>query len=242
MNAATSSHGAKIARLAADIAQLRLPPGDIAELRYFFNEFEADIGIHSLHFAQFDAMMGFRGTSNAWYEPQVEPRACVARLLAGRVARNLRAMVDAGNSFGVTVLFRMYGPRPPGVRWETFRELAPLADYTGTVHALAERMTRSLRMKVLSRALEVLGPLDPFALERVTAGVHETVSRGEAMATRLDRRPRRKDGMTNEQFAKVRQEAREAQTEFVRTVMKEADQLLVAASQAYRAAKMRGSR
>jgi hypothetical protein len=48
--------------------------------------------------------------------------------------------------------------------------------------------------------------------------------------------------MTNEQFAKVRQEAREAQTEFVRTVMKEADQLLVAASQAYRAAKMRGSR
>ena len=55
-----SAMSSKIARLAADIAQLRLPPSDIADLRYFWSEFEADIGVRSLHFAQFDAMMGFR--------------------------------------------------------------------------------------------------------------------------------------------------------------------------------------
>jgi hypothetical protein len=242
MNAATSSHDARIARLVADIAQLRLPPVDIADLRYFWNAFEADIGIHSLHFAQFDAMMGLGGASNAWYEPQVEPRVCAARALAGRVSRTLRTMIDRGNSLHVTVLFRMYGPRPPGVRWDTFRELAPLAGYTPAVEALADRMTRVLRMKILSRTLEALGALDPFALDRVTTGVRETVSPGEALAARLDRRPQRKNGMTNEQFARVRQDARDAQTEFVRTIVNEADQLLVAASQAYRAARTDASR
>ena len=62
MTPGTSSQRARIARLAADIAQLRLPPSDVGELRYFFNEFEADIGVRSLHFAQFDAMTGYRGT------------------------------------------------------------------------------------------------------------------------------------------------------------------------------------
>lgn len=232
----------KIARLAADIAQLRLPPSDIADLRYFWSEFEADIGVRSLHFAQFDAMMGFRGTSEAWFEPQVEPRACAARRVAGRVSRTLRAMVAGGDTFAVTVLFRMYGPRPPGVRWETFREFAPIAAYTPTVEAHAERMTRALRMKHLTRAIEALGPLDPLALERVTAGVQERVTPSEAIAARLDARPRRKEAMSNEAFAKIRQEAREARDELVRVVMKEADQLLVAASHAYRSAKTRGTR
>jgi hypothetical protein len=232
----------KVARLAADIAQLRLPPSDIADLRYFWCEFEADIGVRSLHYAQFDAMMGFRGTSEAWFEPQVEPRACAARRVAGRVSRTLRAMVVSGDTFAVTVLFRMYGPRPPGVRWETFRELAPIAAYTPTVEGHAERMTRALRMKHLTRALEALGPLKPLALERVTGGVRERVTPSEAIAVRLDGRPRRKEGMSNEAFARVRQEARDAQAEFVRAVMKEADQLLVAASHAYRSAKTRGGR
>jgi hypothetical protein len=243
MTVATSSHCAKIVRLAADIAQLRLPPSDIADLRYFFNEFEADIGVRSLHFAQFDAMMGYRGTSEAWFEPQVEPRACAARQLAGRVSRNLRAMIAAGRSFDVTVLYRMYGPRPPGVRWETFRELAPIAEYTPTIEAHVERMTRALQMKITSRALEALGPLDRFALERVTTKVRDRVTPGEVLVTRLDRRPRRKEGMSNEAFAKVRQDAREAQADFVRTVLREADQILVAASKAYRDAKAsRGAR
>jgi hypothetical protein len=242
VSAVTSPYGPKIARLAAEIAQLRLPPSDIAELRYFWSEFEADIGVHSLHFAQFDAAMGFRGTSNAWFEPQVEPRACSARRLAGRVSHNLRTMVANGDSFAVTVLFRMYGPRPPGVRWETFRELAPIAAYTPTVQAHTEPMTRALRMRVLTRALEMLGPLDDLAVERVTAGVRERVTPTEAIAARLDSRPRRKEGMSNEAFAKIRQEAREAQVEFVRTVMREADQLLVAASKAYRVAKTGGTR
>ncbi len=232
-----SAVSSKIARLAADIAQLRLPPSDIADLRYFWSEFEADIGVRSLHFAQFDAMMGFRGTSEAWFEPQVEPRACAARRLAGRVSGTLRAMVTGGDTFAVTVLFRMYGPRPPGVRWETFREFAPIAAYTPTVLAHAERMTRALRMKHLTRALEALSPLEPLALGRVTAGVQERVTPSEAIAARLDARPRRKDGMSNEAFAKLRQEARDAQAEFVRAVTKEADQLLVAASHAYRSAK-----
>lgn len=232
----------KVARLAADIAQLRLPPSDIADLRYFWSEFEADIGVRSLHFAQFDAMMGFRGTSEAWFEPQVEPRACAARRVAGRVSRTLRAIVTSGDTFAVTVLFRMYGPRPPGVRWETFREFAPIAAYTPTVVAHAERMTRAIRMKHLTRALEALGPLEPLALGRVTAGVHERVTPSEAIAARLDTRPRRKEGMSNEAFAKLRQEARDAQAEFVRAVMKEADQLLVAASHAYRSAKTGGTR
>lgn len=43
-------------------------------------------------------------------------------------------------------------------------------------------------------------------------------------------------------FAKVRQETRDAQAEFVRVVMNEADQLLVAASHAYRSAKTGGAR
>jgi hypothetical protein len=37
---------------------LRLPPSDIAELRYYFNE--ADIGVRSLHFAQFEPQMAAR--------------------------------------------------------------------------------------------------------------------------------------------------------------------------------------
>jgi hypothetical protein len=238
MSAVTS----KVARLAADIAQLRLPPADIADLRYFWSEFEADIGVRSLHFAQFDAMMGFRGTSEAWFEPQVEPRACAARRVAGRVSRALRAMVASGGTFAVTVLFRMYGPRPPGVRWETFREFAPIAAYTPTVAAHADRVTRTLRMKHLTRALEALGPLEPLALERVTAGVQERVSPRAAIAARLDAQPRRKEGMSNEAFAKIRHEAREARAEFVRAVIMEADQLLVAASHAYRSAKTGGSR
>jgi hypothetical protein len=232
----------KIARLAADIAQLRLPPSDIADLRYFWSEFEADIGVRSLHFAQSDAMMGFRGNSEAWFEPQVEPRACAARSVAARISRTLRAMVAGGDTFAVTVLFRMYGPRPPGVRWETFREFAPIVAYTPTVEAQAERMTRALRMKHLTRALAALGPLDALALERVTGGVREYVTPSEAMAARLDARPRRKDVMSNEAFAKIRREAREAQAEFVRAVMREADQLLVAASHAYRSAKTGGTR
>src|SRR5690606_17617250 len=111
------------------------------------------------------------------------------------------------------VLFRMYGPRPPGVRWETFREFAPIASYTPTVLAHADRMTRALRMKHLTRALEALGPLDTLALDRVTAGVRERVTPSDAIAARLDARPRRKEGMSNEAFAKIRQEARDAQAE-----------------------------
>jgi hypothetical protein len=48
VSAVTSPYGPKIARLAADVAQLRLLPSDIAELRYFFNELAADIGVRSL--------------------------------------------------------------------------------------------------------------------------------------------------------------------------------------------------
>jgi hypothetical protein len=237
-----SAVSSRVARLAADIAQLRLPPSDIADLRYFWSEFEADIGVRSLHFAQFDALMGFRGTSEAWFEPQVEPRACAARRVACRVSRTLRAMVASGNTFSVTVLFRMYGPRPPGVRWETFRELAPIAAYTPTVEAYAERMTRALRLKHLTRAVEKLGPLDALAVDRVTGGVRERVTPSEAIAARVDCRPRRNEGVSNEAFAKIRQEARDAQAEFVRAVVKEADQLLAAASHAYRAAKTAGPR
>ena len=73
--------------------------------------------------------------------------------------------------------------------------------------------------------------------------MRDRVTPGEVLATRLDRRPRRREGMSNEAFAKIRQEARDAQTEFVRTVLTEADQILVAASKAYREAKTsRGAR
>ncbi len=76
----------------------------------------------------------------------------------------------------------------------------------------------------------------------MTTGVQERVTPSEAIAARLDTRPRRKEGVSNGAFAKLRQESRAAQAEFVRAVMKEADQLLAAASHAYRSATAGGSR
>jgi len=232
----STAHG-RMGDIFASIASLRLPPSDVLELRYFFNQYESEIGIHSLHFAQFDAMAGFQNVASAWWEPEVEPRACQARRRALRVYRILSAMVSTGNETSTIVLYRMYGPRVPNARYDVFREFAPLVEFTPTVDALADRMTRALRMRLHSEAMAHLGTTDEFVRTRVRDGVRESVAPTEALRARLDRRPRRTAAMTNQQFAKLREETSAAQKEFVRTVLREAEQLLVAASGAYCAAK-----
>lgn len=213
------------------LAELRLPPKEVLELRYYFNAYEADIGIHSLHYAQFDAMLGFQNTGAALWEPQVEPRLCEARRRGHRVYRVLARMIDRGASSSVTVLYPVYGPHCPSARYDEFRDLAPIAVYTPTVEALVERMTRALRTTLLTRAMGALGHVDEFARERVCLGVRESVSVEQAIASKLDRRLRRAEGMTDGQFDELRRQHAEARKLFVEAVVREADQLLVNASQ-----------
>jgi hypothetical protein len=85
--------------------------------------------------------------------------------------------------------------------------------------------------------METLGDVDAFAKARVGNGIHESVSPEQALCTKLEKRPRRAEKMTNGQFTEARKQHTEARKEFVWTVMREADQLLVAASHAYRRAK-----
>lgn len=237
MTAWCSSPRDRAAGIMDALAELRLPPADVLELRYYFNAYEADIGIHSLHYAQFDAMLGFQNTGAVLGEPQVEPRACEARRRGNKVYRVLARMIDAGASSSVTVLHRIYGPRCPHARYDEFRDLAPIATYTPVVEALAERMTRALRMTLLTQTMETLGDIDEFAKARVCDGVRERVSPEQALSTKLEKRPRRTEKMTNGQFAELRKQHGEARKEFVWTVMRESDQLLVNASHAYRRAK-----
>ena len=180
----------RMAGIMDTLADLRLPPTDVLELRYYFNAYEADIGIHSLHYAQFDAMLGFQNTGAVLWEPQVEPRACEARRRGNKVYRVLARMIDAGASSSVTVLHRVYGPRCPHARYDEFRDLAPIAAYTPVVEALAERMTRTLRMSVLTRTMGTLGNIDELAKARVCDGVRERVSPEQALGAKLEKRPR----------------------------------------------------
>jgi olefin beta-lactone synthetase len=103
-------------------------------------------------------------------------------------------------------------------------------------YANARGITTPSHERVIGGGAPITGPT------MRAPGVRERVTATEAIAARLDGRPRRKEGMSNEAFAKIRQEARDAQAEFVRAVMREADQLLVAASKAYRVAKSGGTR
>jgi hypothetical protein len=138
----------------------RLRPSDVAVLGYVFCDLEAEIGLRSLHGAQVDAMLGFRGTGSRHYLSPVEVWACWSREGIRRGQRGaykalLRMVETRQGSKWVTVLYRVYGPRDPNARYDLFGDVAPLAEYTDAVEHTARRLGYAPTREALHRRLSV---------------------------------------------------------------------------------------
>jgi len=140
-----------------------LTPDQITDIVFFFNDYEATIGIHSLFSAMVeraalyyteDKMDPFyngpmpRATANPSYTMDLLP-LCWSRNIhdkqGGKIARGRRVrntlieMIENDESHHVTVLYRLYGPPPPNVDWHLYPEpsLAPLAGLTSAFQRYA---------------------------------------------------------------------------------------------------------
>jgi hypothetical protein len=186
------------------------------------------------------------------------------RARISRTYRALRRMAETsqGGRY-VTVLHRVYGPKPSGLgslRDHTSleyvfgeggaddrgpSELAKLVEYTTAASRAAEEYTRVAR--------EIKARQEIYALERHTDGSDEerearvarraaehrlVVTTGEAVRMRVtELTPARRDGEAKAQFDERRAQAKRELEDFVRRVKREAEQLLVAASNTFREAK-----
>src|SRR5690349_18477748 len=110
----------------------RLEEDEIAALDAAFGGIEAAVGLRSAHEATALKLAGVRGGSPKRDDLQpVEHWACWStkhRRRPGLVAcRALRAMVDEPDGRRhVAVLFRVYGPRPPGPAFDSIATLGIL--------------------------------------------------------------------------------------------------------------------
>jgi hypothetical protein len=158
----------------------RLEDDEIAALDYVFGGMEGAVGVRSTHAQQADRLAGLDDDVPYWepHEP-VEYWACWStgsQRRAGAVAyRALQAMLgtDSGR-LHVSVLYRAYGPRPPGPRLDKAiapTELARVVIFTET----AARVARAARSQSIPCAVRdaVLGDLPSGAAgqlaERVRA-------------------------------------------------------------------------
>ncbi len=175
----------------------RLPvllPEHVLALRYFFCEYESALG----HVSTFGAMaaqlaMGRKsaGGSVDFDGPQ-ERMASVVDSRANRRARRIRAallaMVEAGRSRELTVLFRLYGPTAPGEARREFGDVAAIVDMTRAV----EETRRELADATARRRADSVDAIASETPEAIAAEFWRTAARwskADARARRLEAMP-----------------------------------------------------
>jgi hypothetical protein len=239
------------------LSKLRLPRGDEQALRFFFCDFGQQIGGITHDGTMKKAMVkdadgetmhtgkmrvSSRHGIHDPFERLVEPGTLADIARTAAVFRRLARMIARGHSGYVTVLHRFYGPRPPGeLRREVFGELAPLVEYTPTV----DRARFELAVKIASdrnaarrerltadelaseRLLQFERATLEHALREVTTG--DAVRAGCAVnVVRGEREPKRA-------YMKRVKLAKTAIAVWATPLIREASELLVQASNAYRA-------
>lgn len=113
-----------------------LSPQDSLALKSFFCEFEAHaLGANTGGVVGESGITGYDGGQVRLVDLHITRDANLVR-------ERLLRMVSAGQTGLIVALYRMHGPKPPGVPYAEFRDLAPLAEITDAAEAARLEMGR----------------------------------------------------------------------------------------------------
>lgn len=175
------------------------------------------------------------------FERLVAPNMLEEIGAARRTHRRLSAMIAAGQSKMVTVLHRFYGPRPPGeLRRDIFGDMAPLVEYTATVDGMRDNLVdKTWRTRCVARMTR-----DSLAVFRESlteielsdlAQAKQQVTTADAVRDMCDVNVVRWEWETKSAHEGRAKEAKARVHAMATPIIREATELLIAASNAFRA-------